>query len=269
MPPLKNGRQEIFAQELAKGSTQIAAHQAAGYQPDDGNASRLTGKNRVKQRIAEIQQGAIERVQVTVGDLVSAANEIRSLAIRDKQYSAAVGAVKEIGILTGLRIDRREVGRPGEFERMSDEELEAWIASETAKLIELPDDEVGDRVIEQHADEHGHPRPASAVRDPAARKTKVPTVVPAKVYPATLEDRLRPLGLSAAMENDVLVVKSTNGLRCEYSARYFVPVAFPGLEGVTISARLITPGCAEVRIGGECYSVTSSWTPDIDLPASE
>src|SRR3954470_653693 len=167
MSPLKNRRQELFAQELTKGSTQIAAHQAAGYQPDRANACRLTAKDSVKRRIAEIQQGAADRVQVTVGDLVSAANEIRGLAIRDKQYSAAVGAVKEIGILTGLRIDRREIGRPGEFERMSDEELEAWIASETAKLIELPGDELRDGVIQPHAGERGDRRPAKAKRLPA------------------------------------------------------------------------------------------------------
>ena len=51
--------------------------------------------------------------------------------------------MKEIGILTGLRVDRREVGEPGEFARMSDEELAAWIAAEQAQLVEveLPDDE--------------------------------------------------------------------------------------------------------------------------------
>jgi len=75
-----------------------------------------------------------------MSSLVAAAYEIREFAIRDKQHSAAVAAIKEIGILTGLRIDRREVGQPGDFERMSDDELERFIASETAVLIELPDD---------------------------------------------------------------------------------------------------------------------------------
>ena len=71
----------------------------------------------LKQRIAEIQVGAAQRSQVSVASLVAAADEIRGFAIRDKQHSAAVAAVKEIGILTGLRIDRREVGSPGEFDR--------------------------------------------------------------------------------------------------------------------------------------------------------
>jgi hypothetical protein len=142
MAALKNGRQEIFAQAIAQGETQIVAHVKAGYRGDDGNACRLTENHRVKRRIAELQQSAADRVQLTVADLVAKAEEIRELAIADKQHSAAVGALKEIGILTGLRIDRREVGSPGEFERFSDEELRLFIASETARLVEMPDDEL-------------------------------------------------------------------------------------------------------------------------------
>jgi hypothetical protein len=32
------------------------------------------------------------------------------------QLSAAIAAIKEKGVLTGKRIERREVGGPGEFE---------------------------------------------------------------------------------------------------------------------------------------------------------
>ena len=128
MPPLPNARRELFAQQVAQGTSKTEAYAIAGYSRDDGNASRLTGNHRVKQRIAEIQQRAVERVQMTVGDLVDRADELRQLAIEHKQISAGVAAVKELGILTGLRIDRREVGSPGDFERMSDDELQRFIA---------------------------------------------------------------------------------------------------------------------------------------------
>jgi hypothetical protein len=36
---LQYGRREIFAQAIAKGQTQIAAYEAAGYEPHDCNAS--------------------------------------------------------------------------------------------------------------------------------------------------------------------------------------------------------------------------------------
>lgn len=45
-------------------------------------------------------------------------------AFEAKQYSAAVGANKEISILAGIRIERAEIGAPGEFEHLTDEELE-------------------------------------------------------------------------------------------------------------------------------------------------
>lgn len=138
MPVLTNTRHEVFAQALAKGSSKAAAYEQAGYAPDTSNASKLTANHRVAARIAELQQGAVEQTQITVASLVAHADELRQLAIDHRQLSAGVAAIKEIGILTGLRVDRREVGAPGEFSRLSDEELQQWITAETAKLIELP-----------------------------------------------------------------------------------------------------------------------------------
>src|SRR4051794_2967742 len=139
MPPLPNARHEMVAQLVAQGTTKTEAYAAAGYEPDRHNASRLTTKDTVQQRVAEIQAGAVQSAQVTIASLVSAADEIRGLAVRDKQYSAAVGAVKEMGILSGVRIDRREVGSPGEFDRLSDAELMKLIEG-SVELVELPDD---------------------------------------------------------------------------------------------------------------------------------
>jgi hypothetical protein len=76
-----------------------------------------------------------------VGVLVAMADEVRKAAIAEKQMSAAVGAIKEMGLLCGLRIDRREVGGPGEFERLTDDELRKFIDASSTRLIELPDDD--------------------------------------------------------------------------------------------------------------------------------
>jgi hypothetical protein len=43
---------------------------------------------------------------------------------RPKKSSAAVAAIKEKGVLSGQRIERREIGAPGEFESLSDDELD-------------------------------------------------------------------------------------------------------------------------------------------------
>jgi hypothetical protein len=55
------------------------------------------------------------------------------------QNAAAVAALKEIGVLTGIRIERRESGQPGEFadiDNMTAEELIAFLQ----QPLELPDD---------------------------------------------------------------------------------------------------------------------------------
>lgn len=140
MPPLQNTRQEIFAQVVASGTTKSEAYERAGYQPDRHHAARLATKGHVQKRIAEIQQIAVEQTQITVASLVGAADEIRGLAIEHRQLSAGVAAIKEIGILTGLRVDRREVGEPGEFSRLSDEELLKLIEG-SVELVALPNED--------------------------------------------------------------------------------------------------------------------------------
>ena len=60
-----------------------------------------------------------ERAAITLEGLIEKASQILDLAIAEKQFSAAVAAPQEIGTLAGLRIERREVGRPGEFELLN------------------------------------------------------------------------------------------------------------------------------------------------------
>ena len=55
------------------------------------------------------------------------------------QISAAVSAIKKKGVLTGKRIERQEVGRPGEFETMTDDELERALIERFSALGLTPD----------------------------------------------------------------------------------------------------------------------------------
>jgi hypothetical protein len=48
--------------------------------------------------------------------------------------AAAVAAIKEKGVLSGQRIERTEVGAPGEFETMIDEQLERALLDKVMKL---------------------------------------------------------------------------------------------------------------------------------------
>jgi hypothetical protein len=53
--------------------------------------------------------------------LIEMAQEARKAAMEKGQVSAAVAAIKEIGILFGIRVERSESGRPREFDGVSTE----------------------------------------------------------------------------------------------------------------------------------------------------
>ena len=151
MPTLKNPRHERFAQLLASGKTAADAYEEAGYRRDDGNSSRLSKREEITSRVQEltskaldrerkVQAIATERCAVTRQSLIEKAQEICAKAIEAGQLSAANAAVKEIGVLSGIRIERSERGQPGEFEfleKMSPEELEAYARGE----LVMPDEQ--------------------------------------------------------------------------------------------------------------------------------
>lgn len=109
MSALSNPKHERFAQELAKGATADEAYQSAGYKPDRGNASRLTANDNVQQRVAEIQERAAVRAEITVADLTA-----RLLAIAAKgevsaeapMLNVARASIMDAAKLNGLIIEK-------------------------------------------------------------------------------------------------------------------------------------------------------------------
>ena len=71
---------------------------------------------------------------MTAESLMDQAEAILALAMQRRQLSAAVSALKEKGVLSGKRVERSEVGLPGEFDHMSDEELRQSIINEAREL---------------------------------------------------------------------------------------------------------------------------------------
>ena len=70
---------------------------------------------------------------MTVESLINEAEQARVAAMGAGQFSAAVAAIKEKGILSGKRVERSERGSPGEFdwlENTSADELKAFIEAE-------------------------------------------------------------------------------------------------------------------------------------------
>lgn len=137
MGALQNARHELFAQALAKGKTADEAYAAAGFQPDRGNASRLTSKDSVRARVDEIKSKAAARVVVTVESLAHELEEARALALGEKQSSAAVQATMGKAKLFGLGSENRRVTAsvrfvdvdPAQIQALSDDELAALRAA--------------------------------------------------------------------------------------------------------------------------------------------
>ena len=62
MPILKNSRHERFAQDLAKGMSATEAYEKAGYKPSGPNAGRLTKKDEIVKRRAELQGSTAKQI---------------------------------------------------------------------------------------------------------------------------------------------------------------------------------------------------------------
>ena len=71
---------------------------------------------------------------VNVKTLIAESELVRLGAMNSHQYAAANGAIKEKAILSGNHIERAEVGGPGEFDHMSDEELLADLRERWARF---------------------------------------------------------------------------------------------------------------------------------------
>ena len=164
MAVLDNSRHERFAQLIANGLSGAEAYREAGYKVSANvssvNASRLLKDARVAARIAELQENrakaldvatakAAEKLEISrtwvISKLVENANRaMQAEAVKDSQgeatgeyrYDGAVAnrALELLGKELGMFVDRKEIGAPGDFERMTDEELAEYVRQEGAAV---------------------------------------------------------------------------------------------------------------------------------------
>jgi phage terminase small subunit len=144
MTVLANHRRELFAQLLFQGVTAVDAYTKAGYKRHDGNACTLAKHPEILARLEEIrgeQQGwpvgtraIAARAKVTVESLIEDSEKVLQRAMEVNQLGAANTAIKGKAILSGNWIEHVEVGGPGEFDAMSDEELERALIERVQKL---------------------------------------------------------------------------------------------------------------------------------------
>lgn len=140
MPVLSNPRHERFAQELAKGETADAAYQTAGYSPDRGHASRLAANGSIVARVAELQAvtaaAVVEQTAITRTTILQELAKLATAPTNDEHVRPSVkrAACLDYAKIEGWVIERSEVGAPGDFSRMSEEELHAALREQAQGL---------------------------------------------------------------------------------------------------------------------------------------
>ena len=132
MPVLSNPKHERFAQELAKGKTADEAYVIAGYKENRGNASTLKANQIISDRVTELLSRSAIRAELTVARVVE---NLERIAIKAEALGEASGlnvaksAWVDAAKVHGLIVDKKEVGKPGDFSRMTEDEIDAFIAS--------------------------------------------------------------------------------------------------------------------------------------------
>jgi phage terminase small subunit len=161
MTALTNPKHERFAQELAKGKTAEEAYQVAGFKPNRGNATTLKHKQSILIRVSELlAEREVVHAQATADAIKSTAltkewvietlkeNVARAMqakpaktdddgeAVGEYQYQGSVAnrALELLGKELGMFIERKEVGRPGDFENMNADQLREYIRREAEEL---------------------------------------------------------------------------------------------------------------------------------------
>lgn len=137
MQPLENPRHEKFAQLVSAGNLWGDAYIGAGFKPKNKkNATteglRLGKVELVAQRITDLQERNLKRLNVTVDKLVADLDTMFELAKTMKHPAAGVGAVMSKAKLLGLVVDKKEVTtttrkplrEPAEATRMS---MDEWL----------------------------------------------------------------------------------------------------------------------------------------------
>ena len=143
--PLSNVKHEQFCQLVAAGMPVEDAFRKVGYNSNPANARRLRFKDSVKGRLEWLLASAanrtmnaaarsFDRVTYTREDAMRECETAMKIAEETKNSTGYIAAVTLRSKLSALLIERKEVGGPGDFEGMTDDEL--WNAVRSANRPE-------------------------------------------------------------------------------------------------------------------------------------
>jgi phage terminase small subunit len=136
MSVLPNSRHEKFAQLLTKGHSATDAYSLAGYKGDRTAASRLSTNVNIQKRVEELKGKVAQKAEITIESLAGELEEARTIAIAEKQSSAAVSATMGKAKLFGLGVEKRHVSGTIQVINITAKQLEALTDDELVKLEE-------------------------------------------------------------------------------------------------------------------------------------
>lgn len=107
-------RQERFCLLVVKGEINSRAYEQAGYNvvnrnSADASASTLLRNPKIEARIAELQRGAAQKVQISVENLTADLADVFRAAMKAEEFSSAVAAHALAARLNGLLVDHKTV----------------------------------------------------------------------------------------------------------------------------------------------------------------
>ena len=115
MPGLSPQR-EKFAQAVASGMNQSDAYRAAyrvrdGTKPNSINvaASQLMANPNIALRVAELRAPAAKAATITLESHLADLQRLRNMAVKEKQFSAAITAEVARGKAAGVHIERADI----------------------------------------------------------------------------------------------------------------------------------------------------------------
>jgi hypothetical protein len=165
MPALLKAKHETVARALAAGKTQREAYQAAGYKYKPANAHRLCTNPAIESRVNEIvahryederraREIAANEAGLDEAWIIKRLKYLTDISLQGrpiKNNGVPIGertrpdgptAVKCLTLaakIMGLLVNRHQIGDPGEFARMSDDELDACLRAQ-GRALGLPED---------------------------------------------------------------------------------------------------------------------------------
>ena len=178
MPALTDPRWENACQARAAGTEIATSYNQAGFTGKPAAASKFFSRPDIRARVAEIQEQryandrkaneiavkkvAVDKEWVLHRLMYNAEQSLRGRPMKDGKgqiipgaftqpnESAANRALELIGNHLGMFIQRHEIGAPGDFQRMSDEELDESLAVQ-ARALGLPETAI-DRLLTLRSD---------------------------------------------------------------------------------------------------------------------